>query len=103
MKISQVSTQSMFDNLRYSMSNIQRDFVDAQAEGGFELFEAFGISTHQIGNRQAGLLGRQHVLEAVFVRTGLEAGPRGAPPRPRRALARRAGQLQYRRGLLASR
>ena len=32
MKISQVSTQSMFDNLRHSMSNIQRDFVDAQTE-----------------------------------------------------------------------
>ena len=32
MKISQVSTQSIFDNLRHSMSNLQRDFVDAQRE-----------------------------------------------------------------------
>jgi flagellar hook-associated protein 3 FlgL len=32
MKISQVSTQAMFDNLRHSMSNLQRDFANAQKE-----------------------------------------------------------------------
>jgi len=32
MKISQNSTQSIYNNLRYSMSNLQREFVDAQRQ-----------------------------------------------------------------------
>lgn len=65
MKISQVSTQSLFDNLRHSMSNLQRDFADAQKEVTTGQVSDAGLSLGASNGRRFNMVNDLNRLEVI--------------------------------------
>lgn len=65
MKISQVSTQAMFDNLRHSMSNLQRDFVAAQKEVATGQVSDAGLSLGATNGRRFNMVADLNRLEVI--------------------------------------
>ncbi|MCJ8309379.1 MAG: flagellar hook-associated family protein [Rhizobiaceae bacterium] len=65
MKISQVSTQAMFDNLRYSMSNLQRDFTDAQKEVATGQVSDAGLSIGANNGRRFNMMNDINRLQVI--------------------------------------
>ena len=65
MKISQVSTQAMFDNLRHSMSNLQRDFTDAQKEVATGQVSDAGLSLGANNGRRFNMMNDINRLQVI--------------------------------------
>ena len=71
MKISQNSTQSIYNNLRYSMSNLQRNFVDAQREVASGRVTDPGLALGSLNGRRVSMVRDIERLNAIVDTNGL--------------------------------
>ncbi len=74
MKVSQVSTQSMFNNLRHSISSLQRDFVNAQKEVVSGQVSDSGLSLGSSNGRRFAMLGDIDRLQTISDSNSRTAG-----------------------------
>ncbi|MEP1206280.1 MAG: flagellar hook-associated family protein [Rhizobiaceae bacterium] len=65
MKISQVSTQAIYDNLRHSMSNLQKDFLQAQREVNTGQVADAGLSLGSNNGRRFTMLTDINRLQSI--------------------------------------
>ena len=66
MKISQISTQSVYNNLRHSMSNLQRELIAAQKEVSAGVVADAGLSLGAGNGRRVSLVQDIDRLNAII-------------------------------------
>lgn len=71
MKISQNSTQSIYNNLRYSMSNLQREFIDAQRQVASGQVSDPGLALGNSNGRRISMVRDIDRLNAIVDTNGL--------------------------------